>query len=200
MSRQPNQSAITYASVVDAFGELIKQGDKPTLRKLREHIGGGSYSTLYPLYHRWQEEQSLAPQVDADLSDAFRKAALAEIGLATATLEQKFTEQLDTEKARLKEAQSLLAECETQIQELKEDMGINQRTAEHKLLKLERELAAANALVEDGAKREASCQSQVDTLRQEVHQAELKAAVSETQLKELEKQNHRLEQAAKGEK
>lgn len=58
---------------------------------------------------------------------------------------------------------------------------------------LEKELTIAMALAEDKAKREKAYQHQIETLRQEVRQAELKAAVSETKLSELEKQLNRHE-------
>lgn len=197
MSRQPNSSAISYALVANACAELIKQGDTPTLRKLREQLGIGSFSTLQPHYHRWQDEQRLSQKADTDLSDTFRQAALAEIGRTTATLEKKMTEDLWVEKERLREVQALLLECETQMGKLKEDFSTNQKAAEQKCLKLERELTIAAALAEDNAKREKDYQCQIEALRQEAQKAELKSAVSETKLIELEKQLNRYENAQK---
>ncbi len=191
MSRKSNEPAISYAAVVNACAELIKQGDKPSLRKLREQLGGGSLSTIHPHYHRWQDEQRHSQKADADLSDTFRQAVLAEIGRATATLEKNMTEDLGVEKERLREAQALLLECETKIEKLKEDSEANQKAAEQKCLKLERELTIAKALAEDNAKREKEYQHQIETLRQEAQKAELKSAVSETKLTELEKQLNR---------
>ena len=137
MSRKSNEPAISYAAVVNACAELIKQGDKPSLRKLREQLGGGSLSTIHPHYHRWQDEQRHSQKADADLSDTFRQAVLAEIGRATATLEKNMTE----------------------------DLGVEKREKEY--------------------------QHQIETLRQEAQKAELKSAVSETKLTELEKQLNR---------
>ena len=191
MGRQLNSSAISYAAVADACAELIKQGEKPSVIKLREHLGIGSFSTIYPHYHRWQDEQRLSQKVDTDLSETFRQAALAEIGRATATLEQKMNEELGLEKERLREAQNLLLTCETQMEKLKEDFAAVQSALEQKCLRLERELTIATALAEDNAKREKEYQHQVETLRQEAQKAELKSAVSETKLVELEKQLNR---------
>lgn len=188
MSRQPNSSAISYAAVADACAELIKQSEKPSVIKLREHLGIGSFSTIYPHYHRWQDEQRLSQKVDMDLSAAFRQAALAEIGRATATLEQKMNEDLGFEKERLREAKNLLLECETQMEKLQEDSEANQKAAECERLRLAKELTIATALAEDNAKREKDYQRQIEILRQEVRQAELKAAVADTKLSELEKQ------------
>jgi hypothetical protein len=64
-------------------------------------------------------------------------------------------------------------------------------------LEFEKALSAAQALAEDGARREASLQSQIDALRQASHTDELKTAVSETRCQEVEKHSHKLEQENK---
>lgn len=197
MSRQPNSSAISYALVANACVELIQQGNTPSVRKLRAHLGIGSFSTLQPHYHRWQDEQRLSQKVEADLSPAFRQVFLAKIGRATEALEKKMTEDLGLEKERLAEAQNLLLECESQMEELKNSSEANHKAAEQNRLKLEREVITATALTEDHAKREKEYQHQIENLRQELRQAELKAAVSETKLIELEKQLNRYENVQK---
>ena len=107
------------------------------------------------------------------------------------------TEDLGVEQERLREAQALLLECETKIEKLKEDSEANQKAAEQKCLKLERELTIATALAEDNAKREKEYQHQIESLRQEAQKSELKSAVSETKLIELEKQLNRYESSQK---
>jgi DNA repair exonuclease SbcCD ATPase subunit len=197
MSRQPHSSAISYALVANACAELIQQGDSPSVRKLRAHLGGGSFSTLQPHYHRWQDEQRLSQKSEVDLSPAFKQAVLAEIGRATEALEKKTTEDLGLEKERLAEAQSLLLECETQMEKLKSTSEATHKAAEQNRLKLEREVIRATALTEDHLKREKDYQRQIEALRQELRQAELKAAVAETQLAELQKQLSRFEKTQK---
>lgn len=197
MSRQPHSSAISYALVANACVELIQQGDTPSLRKLRAHLGVGSFSTLQPLYHRWQDEQRLSQKTEVDLSPAFRQAVLAEIGRATEVLEKKMTEDLGLEKERLTEAQNLLLECETQLEKLKSASEASHKAAEQNRLALEREVIAATALVEDHAKREKEYQCQIESLRQELRQAELNSAVSETKLSGLQKQLNRFENTQK---
>ncbi|HRA42748.1 MAG TPA: DNA-binding protein [Gammaproteobacteria bacterium] len=193
MSLQPNSSVISYAVVASACAELIQQGDSPSVRKLRAHLGGGSFSTLQPHYHRWQDEQRLSQKTEMDLSPAFRQAVLAEIGRATEVLEKKMTEDLGLEQERLAEAQNLLLECESQMEKLKNASEAKHEAAEQNRLKLEREVIRATALSDDQAKREREYQGQIEALRQELRQAELKAAVSETQLAALQKQLNRFE-------
>lgn len=192
MSRQPNPS-LNYAAVANACAELINRSETPTLKKLRGQLGGGSFSDIHPHYHRWQDEQRLAKKVNTEPSEALRQAVLAEIGRTTATLEKKSAENLEIEKERLRELKNLLLECETQTERLRADFEDKQRDFEQKCLKLEKELSIAAALVEDDAKRKKEYQRQIEALREEAKQAELKAAVSESKREEMEKQFNRLE-------
>ena len=73
-----------------------------------------------------------------------------------------------------------------------------QQTAEQNQLRLEKALSAANALVEHGQQRQTVCEQQIEAIRSHVHQAELRAAVSETRCQELLKQNEKLEQENQG--
>lgn len=59
-------------------------------------------------------------------------------------------------------------------------------------LEFEKALSAANAL-EDGVKRGHALKSQMNTLRQDLHAAEVKIAIVETQYQEAQKQSQRVE-------
>jgi chromosome segregation ATPase len=193
MSRTDN---LSYQSLSTACHELLASGEKPSVRKIRERIGG-SFSTISVLLQQWQEEQSFVNKIDLDLSDPFRQAVLAEFGRVTTTLRQRFLEQLNTEKSQLKEIQSLLAECEAKNEQITEDFTLHQKTTAQNLLALEKELASAKALVNEKDKRETSLQASLDAMRDKVHAAELKVAISETRCQEIEKQSQRLEKENK---
>lgn len=136
----------------------------------------------------------MAAQAEGDLSEPFRQAALAEIGRATEALRQNLTQQLVAEKTQFKEAQGLLTELEAKNEQLTQQLDELQQTTEQSQLRLEKALAAANALVEDSQQRQTACQQQIEAFRNQAHAAELKVAISETRCQELLKQNERLEQ------
>lgn len=68
------------------------------------------------------------------------------------------SEDVRLEKERLCEPQSLLLACETQVEKLKADFELHQKTREQERLKLEKALTIANALAEDNRKREKAYQ------------------------------------------
>lgn len=185
--------SITYPIIAQHCVELIAQGEQPSVRKLYQRLGG-SYPAITELYRQWRGEQVLATQAEGDLSDSFHQAVLAEIARATETLRQNLGQQLAAEKRDFKEAQDLLAELEAKNEELIQQFDELQRSSEQTQRRLEKALAAAEALIEDNQQRQAACQQQIEVFRAQSHAAELKVAVSETRCQELLKQNERLEQ------
>src|SRR5438874_1802654 len=93
---------IDYPTIAQHCAELIAQGDKPSIRKLHQRLGG-SFSTLSEGYQLWRSEQTLITQGEGgDLSEAFYQAVLAEKGRATEALRRNLTQQLLTEQAQVK--------------------------------------------------------------------------------------------------
>jgi len=146
---------------------------------------------------QWREQQTLTANIDAELSEPFRQAVLAEFGRITNALKEGLTSQIESEKGKLKETQDLLLEQEAKIEELANTLADQQKTAAQSQLEFEKSLSAAQALVEDGIKREASLQKQMDAMRQELHASEVKAAVLENRCQAFEEQNQKLEQEVK---
>ncbi len=46
---------VTQEAVVAAAEKLISEGKKPTQTAIREVLGGGSFSTINPLYQAWRD-------------------------------------------------------------------------------------------------------------------------------------------------
>jgi hypothetical protein len=190
MARKDN---ITYQTVADICDALVEVGDKPSARKIHQKAGG-SLSTILTYFTRWKEQWTLANSVDADLSDPFRQAVLAEFGRVTASLKDRLETQLAEEKMQLKEAQSALADEEARSEALQEEIDSLKKAAEQQRLTLEKKLAAADARNHDHEKREAAYQQQIDALREQKHASELKTARAETECHELQKRYCLLEQ------
>lgn len=77
MKRAPD---LNYQAVADLCRELCSAGETPTIRKLREKLGG-SFSTISAFLNQWQEQKILAnQQAGLELSEPFREAMLAEFG------------------------------------------------------------------------------------------------------------------------
>lgn len=184
---------LTYQTVSDACQALLAAGERPTVRKLCERLGG-SFSTLSGFLQQWQEQQALANKADLDISPGLRQAILAEFHRLTQTIGKTLTEQIESKNGSLQEAQSLLAQQEAKLETLTERMAVQQAQAEQSRLEFEKTLSAANALAENSAQREAQMLQQLEDWRTEAHAAALKAASLEARCQELVKQNQKLEQ------
>src|SRR5689334_10330124 len=99
--------------------------------------------------------------------------------------------QIKGAECRLNEVQKLLAGNEEKLEQLKESLALQQQKAEQERLKFEKESSAAQALIKAGADREAALQNQIETLRQALHEAELKTAVAEALYQKNQKDTYR---------
>ncbi len=58
--------------------ELQKSGVKPTLERVREALGGGSFSTINPILKDWTEQQATSEQPALELpAEAVQAASQA---------------------------------------------------------------------------------------------------------------------------
>ena len=190
MSRQNN---ISYQEVSSFCTECLASGQRPSIRKIHQHLGGGSFLTITAFYQQWQKEQALASKVDSELSEPLRQALFAEFGRVTQKIKEDLEAQLEELHAQGKEAQEIIADYEAKMEQSTADFLRYKEQSEVQCLKLERELSAIQARFEESAKREAACTEQLETLRTQCHSSELRAAALEAKLAEIEKYNHRLE-------
>lgn len=51
--------------VFTACNQLTKQGVKPTLVRVRNELGGGSFSTISPFFRQWKEDRMTHPDPHA---------------------------------------------------------------------------------------------------------------------------------------
>ena len=90
-----------------------------------------------------------------------------------------------------------MADYESKVENISQAFEDYQAQAEETHLKFEKELSAAQARFEESAKREAACTKQIEVLRQQCHEAEVRAASTEATLAEIEKYNKKLEEQVK---
>ena len=81
---------ITAETVAAAAGRLQGDGTNPTQSAVRTALGGGSFSTIGPLLHKWRDNQAEAAELakvdlpdtladaDSDLMSRVWKVAIAE--------------------------------------------------------------------------------------------------------------------------
>jgi len=178
---------VTYALYVNTVNDLKLRGKPTSLREVKKIIGG-SHSTLLEYQRQWQADRALAATVEDDISDTFKQAILAEFGRVVQTTREKLEAQLIQERQHVKEANELLAEAEKQITDLEMQQQSEREQASEKILTLEKQLAAADERANELQKQVDKLEAKITQLQQQAHQSEIKAAVAEARVSELEKQ------------
>lgn len=75
MSEFSNEPKVTREKVFAAADQLYAAGDKPTMVKVKDILGGGSFSTISPLLNDWKESKRQATTVvKAPLPESVSKA------------------------------------------------------------------------------------------------------------------------------
>jgi septal ring factor EnvC (AmiA/AmiB activator) len=112
------RKGITFARVDEACQELLKAGQRLTVRAVQQRTGG-SMSTVLKHLQRWQHGRPEAPQPDrGDFSPQLRKALQREIQERTAILQQPWQERLSASMAEAEAARAQLAVAEQCNREL----------------------------------------------------------------------------------
>lgn len=188
---------VTYANFIKAANELKEEGQQPSVRLVRLKIGG-SNSTLLEYLRRWHSDTALAASVDQQISDPLKDALLAEFGRVTQSLREKFQAEINQERQQNKEICELLAEAESRCAEIEAKAHSDREQAAAAILKLEKQLSAANEraaelqrqadkAAQKADKEISELEEKVGRLREEAHQAQIKAAVAETKVAAMEK-------------
>lgn len=107
--------------------ELQKSGVKPTLERVREALGGGSFSTINPILKEWKEQQTTSEQPALELPPEAVQAASQAAALIWKIATDKSTELTNSLKH---EFEALLKEAVTEKEEaLKEVLNLEQAAA-----------------------------------------------------------------------
>lgn len=181
---------LSYTIVSDACQAILADNEVITIRKIHQRTGG-SFSTISKHYQQWVQEQSLIQSAEHEISAPFKAALVSELGRATAALKKNLEEVLSAERAQLKEVQGLLAQQESQCETLAQELSLLKQEAEQKSASFMKQVAAADALIEASHQREQLLKTELEAIRKECHEAELRTAIAETKYQELQKQNIR---------
>jgi chromosome segregation ATPase len=190
---------VTYAAVAKAANELKAEGQQPSVRLVRLKVGG-SNSTVLEHMQRWRAETTLATSVDAQISESLKNALLVEFGQVTKSLREELQAEINQERQQNKEICELMSETESRCVEIEANAHADREQAAAAILKLEKQLSAANEraaelqrqadkAAQKADKEIAELQERVGQLQQEAHQAQIKAAVAETKVAAMGKNN-----------
>jgi len=193
----PTSTTLTYQGVVNACQQLIKDGEKVSIRRVQK-ITGGSFSTLSPLYRQWQEQQAVK---DSDkqrkLSDSVHKALVEEFARIDQVANSYFEKQISRLQQSLQEADQLLNEKEANIESLEQQLAQSKEDNQLAQSQHQADLAALNERIAVYEQRIQALEQQNTDLIESEHQQALDEAVHKAQYQALVKQNQWLENALK---
>ncbi len=150
MQQRPTRG-IQYEDVAQAADALLQQGTRPTIERIRLHIGRGSPNTVSPMLEQWfsslgrRLEKLDAPgQGDTDIPDAVLQTAKALWEKAFSEAQTRSELAFAAEDARLKEEAHQLLQARAQLE--RQEHAVNERlkTMEDALHLCTRQLEESN--------------------------------------------------------
>jgi len=181
-NHKSGRPGIPYQSFVEVWEQLLNEGRAGT--NAAHAILGGSKSTIASYreqYEREKSETALSVIKHVELTEAVQRA-IAEIKVKEITELEKSNTQLksriDNHLATLKETEANLADARVNLSDAKANFDIEK-------LELERQLAAAQARIDDAEKREQKLINQHEQLNEKYNQAKQAAAVAEKEIEML---------------
>jgi hypothetical protein len=161
--------------------ELQKSGVKPTLEKVREALGGGSFSTINPILKEWKEQQATSEPPVLELPAEALQAVSQAAALIWKIASDKATELTNSIKT---EFETLLKEAVAEKEEALKEIARLEQTTAKLTADLEKSLKEHQSLVLQVQKQQLAldaCEKQNSELKadQKAYQEELKEAISE---------------------
>jgi chromosome segregation ATPase len=171
------QVLVTYDTFCQTIQNMQSQGEKVSVRTILSHTGG-SFSKIAEFLKRWRAEQAHAQShVDRELSPNLRQAILVEIGKAVADTKTSYETQLNQVNEQFEEVHEALTKQEK-----------NNEDFEQQIDQLNQRLAIANQLKTQQAEKIQQLEIKLEQSIKAQHEADKRAAISETRYAELEKQ------------
>lgn len=189
-------SAITYQSVAKTCNQLQLVGDKPSVRKIREKIGG-SHTVIAEHLKKWRAETQLSESTDMAISEELQKAILAEFAQVASQVQSSYQETIEEKDIDLQETTAALTEYELKYRQQELRLDEIQRKLHNDTLEFEKKLAACESTVSFLKDREIELQKHCALLNEKAHQAELLTAVANTNANNFQNRIKELEQQLK---
>ncbi len=154
------EAVITMEQVATEADKIKASGQKPTVRVVRENLGGGSMGTILKFLNKWKEGQSLASEqrtTDDSLDPSIARAistvlaarvqsAVSEINGRFADLQAETGDLITENEKQSQEISEHLRRIETQSEQLAAERGrIDQIEAELARAREERDAKAQDA-------------------------------------------------------
>jgi chromosome segregation ATPase len=185
---------VNYAAVAAVAESIEQQGQEPSVRAVRDQLGGGSNTTVTPLLRQWKEARAARIASNVQLNPGIVDLILAQLA-ETATQASNDAnvrardadEAFDRLSAELKVAEARLEEREAELSAARAQVQFHQGQLQERVLEMVelRTLSAervseaeqrAAAAVKEAEQRVISERTQSETLRQDLVRASMQLA------------------------
>lgn len=178
---------INFQMVSKACNDLVASDVSPSVRKVREYIGGGQNADISRYISKWREQSSLAEKAKGDdISAELRQALLAELVRATESTRTELEKRIKGKNEQVTELQALLEESDNANKELRSRLDEEISRSKQAQLNLEKLLSVSEGKRQAAEQREDSLQRKLSDLQEKFHQAEIAKAVAETRCNDLD--------------
>lgn len=172
---------ITYSTFAAAADSIEQEGHEPSVRSVRDRLGGGSHTTLMPMLRTWKEARAARDESGIDIDPAIGDLMRAQLVKAMAQASSKAELRAKEAEDAFDELAKQMAETETQLNastaslattqaQLLQHQGLLQ-AKEQEMDELKARTAATVAEADQRAERE---RAQAEAVRQELVRASLR--------------------------
>jgi chromosome segregation ATPase len=179
---------ITYFTISELCQALIQTGIKPSVRTIREKLGGGSFATITEHLRHWREERALAQESDMMISQELQQSILAEFTQVAKRVEARLQRTLQEKEQDLIEATEELVRVTKELHQLKHHAQELQNTLDIERLEYEKRNAGNASTIEYLTREKDQLHQALGEANRLRHQSEVDKAVAETRTEALEKQ------------
>lgn len=175
---------VSLSDVANACEKLQADKERVSVRNVLA-ITGGSFATVSELIKQWQEQDALQSEV------ALPKDLVTAIKSSFKTMLKEHTTEydlmLEREISRTHEALKQIVELESQNDKLENQTVGQKDDFESKVKAFDKKLTSAELRLDESVRREQALQKELDQVRQNLQDTQIKLAVAQTKVDEMSK-------------
>lgn len=200
------RSGVTAEQVHAAADAIAAEGQRPTIRSVRERLGTGSPNTIQRYLAEWRESRpqvaQAAYELPAELVNAFGKELRRGAEAATAELRQELSEShaetqelAEIGEGLEKERDDAIARAEA-VETERDQIAQDRDQIKHDLDRVQHERNEARELAESRGQDLAQAQNRITTLTEQLDEVKEQAGNHRKRLEEAQQQAQQSQQAA----
>ena len=188
----------TLEKVREAYLDLEKQGENPSVRNIVQ-IVGGSNTTVTPLIRQIEEQRRKEKELNITMSDNFRQAYINDIHATSLKAREELERSLESVRDNEQDLLNDLSVAEDRIQALEAQISKDQAAAEDQARIADNRMASLSQKITDLEQErdrfqetQEQLQEQITRLRSDISEKELLLSQGNDRVNELRKEKANL--------